>query len=57
MKYNGLSKNAYYTRLRTWTLTLYDKDGNPFLVNPKFVMRKDDDSRRNSNEVSNRGSG
>ena len=56
MKYNGLSKNAYYTRLRTWTMTLYDKDGNPYRVNPKFVMRKDDEQckrrKQSDNDVS-----
>lgn len=37
-KYNGLPKATYYRRLKEWTLTLYDKDGNAYHVNPKMVM-------------------
>lgn len=40
-KYNGLPKATYYRRLKEWTLTLYDKDGNAYHVNPKMVMAKD----------------
>lgn len=39
-KYNGLSKATYYRRLKEWTLTLYDKDGKAYLVNPNMVMEK-----------------
>lgn len=40
-KYNGLPKATYYRRLKEWTLTLYDKEGDAYLVNPKHVMKKD----------------
>jgi len=39
-KYNGLAKATYYRRLKEWTLTLYDKDGKAYHVNPKMVMEK-----------------
>lgn len=39
-KYNGLPKATYYRRLKEWTLTLYDKDGKAYHVNPKMVMEK-----------------
>lgn len=39
-KYNGLPKATYYRRLKEWTLTLYDKDGNEYHVSPKHVMEK-----------------
>ncbi|AUR88174.1 hypothetical protein NVP1110O_46 [Vibrio phage 1.110.O._10N.261.52.C1] len=39
-KYNGLPKATYYRRLKEWTLTLYDKDGKAYHVNPKHVMEK-----------------
>lgn len=44
-KYNGLSKQAYYHRLRTWTTTLYDKDGNEYYVSPKHSMKKQKPSK------------
>jgi len=39
-KYNGKSKATYYRRLKEWTLTLYDKDGNEYHASPKHVMKK-----------------
>ncbi|AUR83680.1 hypothetical protein NVP1038O_70 [Vibrio phage 1.038.O._10N.286.51.C2] len=39
-KHNGLPKATYYRRLKEWTLTLYDKDGKAYHVNPKMVMEK-----------------
>lgn len=48
VKYQGVSKATYYRRLKEWTMTLYDKDGNPYIVNPKFVMRKDDENNKKS---------
>ena len=43
-KYNGLPKATYYRRLKEWALTLYDKDGNAYLVNPNMVMEKPNDN-------------
>lgn len=43
-KYNGIPKATYYRRLKEWKLTLYDKDGNAYYVNPKMVMEKRNDS-------------
>lgn len=40
-KYNGLPKATYYRRLREWTLTLHDKDGNAYHVSPKHCMKKE----------------
>ena len=39
-KYNGLPKATYYRRLKEWTETLYDKDGNEYHVSPKHIMKK-----------------
>lgn len=39
-KHNGIPKATYYRRLKEWTLTLYDKDGKAYHVNPKMVMEK-----------------
>ena len=43
-KYNGKSKATYYRRLKEWTLTLYDKDGKAYLVNPKHAMEKNNEN-------------
>ena len=45
-KYNGLAKATYYRRLKEWTLTLYDKDGKAYLVNPNMVMEKNNETGR-----------
>ena len=39
-----------YRRLKEWTLTLYDKDGKAYHVNPKMVMEKNDEQRTISGE-------
>ena len=46
-KYNGLPKATYYRRLKEWTLTLYDKDGKAYRVNPKMVMEKRNEPTNN----------
>ena len=50
-KYNGLPKATYYARLKKWTLTLYDKDGNEFYVSPKHVMMKGASNETNNNQA------
>ncbi len=44
-KYNGIPKATYYRRLKEWTLTLYDKEGKVYHVNPKMVMEKKNEQR------------
>lgn len=39
MKDKPITRQGEHYRKKNWTLTLYDKNGQAYIVNPKYVQK------------------